>query len=70
MEESLARNLWLFAQLLFKAGMMTGLLPAMVMAACYEIFYGRKTGKLIPFPRKPQGPWPKRRADRVWRKVA
>jgi hypothetical protein len=70
MEESLARNLFVLVQLLWKVGMMTGLLPAAVMVVCCELFYIRKTGKLIPFPRKPLGPWPGKRTEKEWRKAA
>lgn len=67
MNASLARDLWLFAQLIFKSGMMTGLLPAIVLGVCYEVFFGRPMAKVIPFPRKPMGPAP-RPAVRVVRK--
>lgn len=70
MLESLARDLWLFAQVIFKSGMMTGLLPAVLYGVCYEIFFGRRLAKVIPFPRKPLGPWPRRRADREIRRRA
>lgn len=63
-------NFYLFAQLLLKAGMMTGLLPGILGAVVYEVFFGSRLAKVIPFPRKPLGPEPGRRADRIWRKVA
>lgn len=56
MNESLARDLYYFFAAILKAGVMTGILPALVCGALYEVCYGPKLGKVIPFPRKPQGP--------------
>ena len=64
-------NLYAFAYAILKAGLLTGLLPGALIAALW-LRYAKTSdrGKLIPFPRKPQGPWPKRRADRTIRRVA
>lgn len=62
-------DLYYFAYAILKAGMMTCVLPGVVIGCCYEIFFGRHWAKVIPFPRKPKGPWPGERAQ-DGRKVA
>ena len=51
MMESLARDLWILAQLLWKVGWMTGLLPGILLAALWLRYNEHlDQAKVIPFP--------------------
>lgn len=67
MHQSLARDLYYFAYAIVKAGLMTWLLPAVIIGVCYEVFFWRRSGVLIPFPRKA---WRRRAYRGIRRKAA
>jgi hypothetical protein len=56
-------NLWLFAQVIAKVAVITGFAPGIAVTLCYELFFRRRSARLIPFP-KPRGPQPQPRAYR------